>query len=128
MPRSYRQNLDFSLRSEIKINIIDVRDPWGSAVLASQWIASQLEKRVRYRRCLKMALSRIVSSKEIKGARVEVSGRLNGVNISRTEWLQEGGMPRQKLRAVIDYGTSIAYCSYGVIGVKVWIYKGDKFE
>ena len=128
LPKSARQNLVSSLRSEIKIEIVAARNSWGSAALSSQWIASQIEKRVRYRRVLKMALSRIMSSKEIKGARVEVSGRLNGVNIARTEWLQEGEMPRQKLRAVIDYNLSLAYCTYGVIGVKVWIYKGEKFE
>ncbi len=119
---------DSTIKRDIKIEIVATKDPWSSAVLVSQWIASQLEKRVRYRRCLKMALSRIMSSKEVKGARVEVSGRLNGVDISRTEWLKEGEMPRQKFRAQIDYGFSLAHCTYGVIGVKVWIYKGEKFE
>lgn len=115
-------------RREIKIEIIEVKDPWSSASLCSQWIASQIEKRVPFRRCLKMALQKIMASKEIKGAKVQVSGRLNGIEISRTEWLKEGRLPRQNLRGIIDYGTSQAYCTYGVIGVKVWIYKGEKFE
>jgi len=119
---------DREIKKDIKIEIIATKDPWSSANLASQWVASQLEKRVRYRRVLKMALSKIMSSKSVKGVRVEVAGRLNGVNIARTEWLQQGEMPRQKLRAIIDYGFSEAHCVYGVIGVKVWIYKGEKFE
>lgn len=113
---------------EIKIEIIEVKDPWSSATLCSQWIASQIEKRVPFRRCLKMALSRIMASKEVKGAKVQVSGRLNGIEIARTEWLKEGELPRQNLRGIIDYGFSQAYCTYGVIGVKVWIYKGEQFE
>ena len=74
-----------------------------------------------------MSLSKIMFQKGVKGARVEVAGRLNGVEIARTEWLGEGQLPRQNLRADIDYGTSLAFCTYGVIGVKVWIYKGEKF-
>lgn len=80
-----------------------------------------------YRRVLKQALSKVMANKEIKGVRVEVSGRLNGTQIARREWLKDGRLPRQTLRADIDYGTARAYCSYGVIGVKVWLYKGEKF-
>lgn len=115
-------------KQETKIEIIEVKDPWSSAVLCSQWIASQIEKRVPFRRVLKMSLSKIMASREVKGARVQVSGRLNGVEISRTEWLKEGKLPRQNLRGVIDYGFNQAYCTYGVTGVKVWIYKGEQFE
>lgn len=115
-----------SQKRDIKIEILAVRDPWSSAALASQWIASQIEKRMPYRRTLKMALSKIKASREVKGARVEVAGRLNGIAIARKEWLQEGELPRQQQRATIDYGFSQAYCTYGVIGVKVWIYKREK--
>jgi len=110
----------------LKIDISAVRNPWASAGLSSSWIAIQIEKRMPFRRVLKMALGKIMSLKEIKGARVQVSGRLNGIDISRTEWLQEGKLPRQKIRGVMDYGFSQAYCTYGVIGVKVWIYRGEK--
>ena len=123
-----KEKKDLTIKKDIKIDIVAVKNPWSSAALSSQWIAAQLEKRVRYRRILKISLSKIMSSKEVKGVRVQVSGRLNGVNISRTEWLQEGEMPRQTLRALIDYDLSLAHCTYGVIGVKVWIYKGEKFE
>jgi len=115
-------------KKDIKIEILEIRKPWSSASLVGQWVAGQLEKMVRYRRVLKMALSRIMGQKEIKGARIEVSGRLNGIEICRTEWLKEGKLPRQNLRAEIDYSLTEAYCSYGVIGVKVWIYKGEKFD
>jgi small subunit ribosomal protein S3 len=121
--KSAKENLP---KREIKIEVVTVKDPWASAKLASQWVASQLERRMPYRRTLKMALSKIMSVKGVKGARVEVSGRLNGVEISRSEWLQQGELPRQRFRADIDYGFSQAFCTYGVIGVKVWIYKGDK--
>jgi len=110
----------------VKIEVIAVRNPWASASLSSDWIAIQIEKRMPYRRVLKMALSKIMSLKEIQGARVQVSGRLNGIDISRTEWLQQGKLPRQRIRSIIDYGFSQAYCTYGVIGVKVWIYKGER--
>jgi small subunit ribosomal protein S3 len=111
---------------ELKIEIIDVKDPWTSASLAAQWMAQQIEARVPYRRVLKQALSKITSRKEIQGARVQVAGRLDGVEIARREWLKKGKLPRQTLRANIDYGTSRAYCRYGVVGIKVWIYKGEK--
>ena len=111
---------------EIKLEIIDVKDPWTSASLVSQWMAQQIETRVRYRRVLKQALNKIMTHKEIQGARVQVAGRLDGVEIARTEWLKVGKLPRQTLRADIDYAQARAYCQYGVVGIKVWIYKGEK--
>lgn len=114
-------------KREVKIEILEVKNMWTSASLVAQWVAGQLEKMVPYRRSLKMAINKVMEVKENQGVRVEVSGRLNGIEISRREWLKEGRLPRQTLRAVIDYGFSQAYCTYGVIGVKVWIYKGEKF-
>lgn len=110
----------------LKIEIKAINDPWSKAGLSSQWIAFRLERRFPYRRTLKQALEKIMASKEVKGARVEVAGRLDGLEIARTEWLQQGRLPRQTLRANIDYGFSQAHCTYGVVGVKVWIYKGEK--
>ena len=112
---------------EIKLEVREVRDLWASASLAAQWIVQQIEKRVRYRRVLKQALSKITAQKGVQGARVEVAGRLDGVEISRREWLKRGRLPRQTLRADIDYAQDRAYCTYGVVGIKVWIYKGEKF-
>ena len=111
---------------EIKLEIREVKNPWLTASLSAQWIAQQIEKRIRYRRVLKKALDRITTNKEVKGARVEVSGRLDGIEISRKEWLKKGQLPRQTIRADIDYAQAEAYCTYGVVGVKVWIYKGEK--
>lgn len=120
--------IDEKSKEDIKIEILEVKNPWESAELTSQWIAAQIEKMVPYRRVLKMALSKVKEQKEVKGARVSVAGRLNGIEISRTEWLQHGNMPRQTMRSVIDYGFSQAYCAYGVTGVKVWLYKGERFD
>ena len=115
-------------KREIKLEIKEVRDPWKSANLAAQWIASQLERRIHFRRALKQCLDKIMFNKEVKGARVEISGRLGGAEIARREWLKKGRLPRQTIRADIDYGTAEARCPYGVIGVKVWIYKGERFD
>lgn len=114
-------------KKELKLDIREVKDPWSSATLTAQWIAQQIEKRVRYRRVLKRAISKTSSAKGVKGCRVQVTGRLNGIEIARSEWLQKGQLPRQTIRADIDYSLEKAFCTYGVIGVKVWIYKGEKF-
>jgi len=114
-------------KKEMRIEIREIRNPWIYSSIVAQWIAQQTERRMPYRRTLKQALSKVMGNKEIKGARVEVSGRLGGTQIARREWLQVGHLPRQTLRAKIDYGTARAYCTYGVIGVKVWIYKGEQF-
>lgn len=113
---------------ELRIEIREVKNPWAKASLSSFWIAKQLEKRIPHRRVLKQALDRIMSQKEVQGARVEVAGRLDGAEIARRAWLTKGRLPRQTLRAEIDYATAEAFCTYGVVGVKVWIYKGEKFD
>lgn len=115
------------LKQDLKVEIQEIRESWGSASLGAQWVAMQIEKRVAFRRALKMGLQKIMSSKKIKGARIQVAGKLNGLEFSRREWLEEGDLPRHNLRADLDYGFAEAYCPYGVIGVKVWIYKGEKF-
>jgi len=114
-------------KGECKIEIREVKSPWTSAPLVSQWMADQIERRVRYRRVLKGALAKIMAQKGVEGARVGLSGRLNGVEIARREWLKKGRLPRQTIRADIDYAQNRAYCTYGVVGIKVWIYKGEKF-
>src|SRR3989338_11493666 len=112
---------------EIKIDIKEIKNPWISAMLVAQWAAQQLEKRIPFRQVMKMVLDRVMQNPEIKGVRIEVSGRLNGGEIARKEWLKQGRLPRQTIRADIDYAQCEAYCTYGVIGIKVWIYKGEKF-
>ncbi|MBI2050040.1 MAG: 30S ribosomal protein S3 [Candidatus Staskawiczbacteria bacterium] len=115
-------------KREIKIEIREIKNPWISAPLVAQWAAQQIEKRLPFRQVLKRSIERVMSNKEVKGVRMEVSGRLNGVEIARKEWLRQGRLPRNTIRADIDYSQTEAYCTYGTIGVKVWIYKGDKFE
>ena len=119
---------DAKKTKKIKIEIKEIRDPWSKSTLAAQWIAQQIEKRLPYRRALKQGLDKIMMSKGIKGARVQVAGRLDGKEIARKEWLGNGSLPRQTIRAEIDYGIARAHCAYGAVGVKVWIYKGEKFE
>jgi small subunit ribosomal protein S3 len=114
-------------KKEIRIEIREIKNPWTSAALSAQYIAQQIEKRLPHRRVLKQTLDKITSQKEAQGCRVEVAGRLGGAEIARREWLKKGKLPRQTLRADIDYAQARAYCSYGVIGVKVWIYNGEKF-
>lgn len=117
-----------SPKKEIKIEIIEIKNPLSSAVLVGQQMAQEIEKRIPFRQVLKRTLEKIMFSKEVQGARLEVGGRLNGVEIARREWLKQGRLPRNTIRADIDYAESRAYCTYGTIGIKVWIYKGEKFE
>lgn len=113
---------------QLRLEIREIKNPWSSAGLSAQAVAEQIEKRMPYRRVLKQSLEKILSDKATKGARIQIAGRLNGVEIARKEWVGKGQLPRQTIRADIDYAQSEAHCSYGVIGVKVWIYKGEKFE
>ena len=99
-----------------------------SAKLVAQQIAWDIEKRLPYRRLLKKQIEQAMQNREVKGIKIKVSGRLNGAEISRTEWLGQGSLQLSTLRANIDYGTATAFCTYGAIGVKVWIYKGEIFE
>ncbi|MDO8663395.1 MAG: 30S ribosomal protein S3 [Candidatus Wildermuthbacteria bacterium] len=113
---------------EIRIEIKEVKNVWASSALCAQWVAGQIEKRVRWRRVLKQLLDKIMATKGVQGARVEVAGRLDGAEIARTEWLRRGRLPRQTLRADIDYAQEEARCTYGAVGIKVWIYKGERFD
>lgn len=112
--------------SELRIEIREIQNPWSNANYLSQWVAQQLEKRMPYLKTLKQAIEKAMTVKEVQGVRVQVAGRLNGVEIARTAWLAKGRLPRQTIRANIDYALNEAHCTYGIIGVKVWIYKGEK--
>jgi small subunit ribosomal protein S3 len=112
---------------KVRLEIKEIKDPWLSASLAAQDIARQLEKRLPYRKVVKQALHKISMHKEVKGVRIQVSGRLNGIEIARSEYFQEGQLKRATIRGNIDYGFEMARCSYGAIGVKVFIYKGENF-
>ena len=112
----------------IKIEIREVKNPWISAALVAQMASQQIEKRIPFRQVLKKTLDRVMTNREVNGVRMEVAGRLNGVEIARREWLADGRMPRNSIRANIDYAQEEARCTYGKIGVKVWIYKGERFD
>ncbi|MDP2927114.1 MAG: 30S ribosomal protein S3 [bacterium] len=114
--------------AEIRIEIQEVRNPWTSASLVGQAMAKQILRRIPFRRVLKQTLDNVMENKEIKGARIEMAGRLDGAEIARREWLKRGRLPRQTLRADIDYAGTPVFCTYGTVGIKVWLYKGDKFE
>ncbi|CAG9298287.1 MULTISPECIES: 30S ribosomal protein S3 [Celerinatantimonas] len=107
-----------------QINISEVRKPELDSQLVGDSIASQLERRVMFRRAMKRAVQNAIRL-GAKGIKVEVSGRLGGAEIARTEWYREGRVPLHTLRADIDYATSEASTTYGIIGVKVWIFKGE---
>ncbi len=113
---------------KIRIEVKEVKDPWSSASIAAKEIAKQLEKRMHYRRVIKHAMGKITANREVEGVRIEVAGRLNGSEIARTEHISEGNLPRETLRADLDYAFEEAYCKFGTIGIKVSIYKGEKFE
>ena len=110
--------------NEVFINIQEVRKPDIDAQLVAENIALQLEKRISWRRALKKAMAAAVRG-GVRGIKVQVAGRLDGAEIARTEWYTEKSVPLHTLRADIDFGTAEALTTYGIIGVKTWIYKGD---
>ena len=109
---------------KVRVTIQEIRQPELDAYLVARSVAEQLEKRVAFRRAMKQAVSRAMRF-GAKGVRVQVAGRLGGAEMSRSEWEREGRVPLHTLRADIDFGMAEAHTTYGVIGVKVWIYKGD---
>jgi len=119
-----RQTCEKQLNKPVSINIVEVRTPDANAQLVAESIASQLEKRTSFRRAMKMAIGRAMKL-GCKGIKTMVSGRLGGAEIARTEMYHEGTIPLQTIRADIDYGFAEANTTYGKIGVKVWIYKGE---
>jgi len=108
----------------VHINIAEIKHPELDAILVAENIAQQLERRVSFRRAMKQAIQRTLRA-GAKGIRTTVSGRLGGAEIARTEGYNEGTVPLHTLRADIDYGTAEAHTTYGRIGVKVWIYRGE---
>ena len=114
-------------KTTLNVNIKEVSNPAASAELAAQGIVADLEKRVSCRRAMKQAISKVEKT-DAKGVKIIVAGRLNGAEIARKETLVSGNLPLNTLRADIDYSQIIAKTIYGIIGVKVWIYKGEKFD
>lgn len=113
---------------EVKIEVKEIRNPESFASLVGLSVAEQIEKRTPFRRVMKRTIERVMANKEVKGVKIALAGRLGGAEMARREWLKDGVMPRSTLRAEIDFSIQEAYTTYGVIGIKVWVYKGQKLE
>ncbi|MCA9358504.1 30S ribosomal protein S3 [Candidatus Kaiserbacteria bacterium] len=129
-----RKEIDLFLRKqkmtdkpELKIDVEEVRSPESSARIVGQMISEGLEKRLTFRRVMKQTIEKVMANRDVKGVRIILSGRLGGADMARKEELKKGNIPLQTLRADIDFARVEANLPYGVIGIKVWIYRGDVF-
>lgn len=121
-----RENIE--IPEKLQLDIEEVRYPEANASLVGQMVAEGLERRFPFRRVLKQTLEKVMASRDVKGARILVSGRLAGAEMSRKEQVKRGPVPLQTFRADVDYAREKAYLPYGILGIKVWIYKGEVFE
>lgn len=115
-------------KANLKIEVQEIKNFEESAQVLAQNMADQLEKRMPFRRVMKSTLDQAMKNNIIKGIKVELNGRLGGAEMSRREWLSKGTLPLHTLRADIDFARATAYTTYGTLGVKVWLYKGEVFE
>ena len=122
-----KEVMEMTKADSVSINIKEIRNPDADATLVAESIASQLEKRVHFRRAMKMAMQKAMKA-GVKGVKTMVAGRLDGADIARTEHYHQGSLPLQTLRADIDYGFAEAKTTFGMLGVKVWIYNGEIFS
>ena len=120
-----KKGLKKIVNQDVKLNVVEVKQPDLDAQLVATSVTQQLEKRIMFRKAMKRAVQNTMRQ-GAKGIRIEVSGRLNGAEIARSEWYREGRVPLHTIKADIDYATSEALTTYGILGVKVWIYRGDK--
>lgn len=116
-----------NINNKIRINIIEIKEPDREAALLGQWIAQQLEKRIAFRRVIRQGIQR-ANKANIKGIKIQISGRLNGAEIARKEWVREGRVPLQTLRANINYTYTRAQTIYGILGIKIWLFKGEQMS
>lgn len=124
---SLRKSLETTFHDKFNINIKEIKKPYQDATILGELVGKQIEKRIPYRRACKMAIERAMES-GAKGVKINVAGRLNGVEIARTQFFTEGKIPLQTFRSDIDYSYFRAITTYGTIGVKVWVYKGEIFN
>jgi len=117
-----------SAKIGLKLTVEEIKSPEQHAGVMVETVAQDLEKRLPFRRVLKHTMSKIMSSKGVRGAKITLSGRLDGAEMARYEWLKEGRVPLQTLRADIDFARGRAHLPYGDLGIKVWIYKGEIFN
>ena len=117
-----------SAPASIKLNVEEIKSPESHAKIMVDQIAQDLEKRLPFRRVMKQTVAKIMASREVKGAKLVLSGRLDGAEMARYEWLKEGRVPLQTLRADVDFARGRAHLPYGDLGIKVWIYRGEVFN
>ena len=113
---------------DLKVTIEEIRNPYSDAHVVARLVVQDLEKRLPFRRALKQNIEKVMTSGGAKGVRIQVSGRLDGSEMGRVEWLKRGMIPLQTLRADVDFSRDRAQLPYGTIGVRVWIYRGEVFE
>jgi len=121
-----RGNLE--IPKDFKVDIEEVKEPDTKAAIVAQMVAEGLEKRLPFRRVLKSTIEKVMANKNVLGVKITLSGRLGGADMSRRESLKDGRIPLQTLRADIDFAKEKAYMTYGVVGIKVWIYRGEIFN
>lgn len=113
---------------DFKVDIEEIRNPEANSAIAAMMVAEALEKRLPFRRVMKQTIEKVMANKEVQGVRIYLGGRLGGAEIARSESLKKGRIPLQTLRADIDFARERAHMTYGDIGIKVWIYKGEIFK
>ena len=117
-----------NLPKEVKIDIVEIQNPEANAKIIAMQVAAELEKRIQFKRAMKMNAEKVMQAPGVKGVRIVLSGRLGGADMSRREEVKLGSVPLQFIRADIDYATERATMTYGVIGIKVWVNRGDSLE
>lgn len=119
--------LELAMPKEFKLEVEEIRSPESNAAIVGQMVAEGLEKRMPFKRVIKQSLEKVMANRDVKGARIAISGRLGGADMSRREHVRAGNIPLQTLRADVEFSREKAYLPYGVIGIQVWIYKGEVF-
>lgn len=124
---TFAKRKKIALSENLKVDIEEIRFPEANAAIVGEMVAEGLEKRMPFRRVLKQMIEKVMANREVRGAKIAISGRLGGADMSRAEQIKRGNIPLQTFRADIDFARERSYLPYGVIGIKVWIYKGEVF-
>jgi small subunit ribosomal protein S3 len=120
--------MKLAIPADIKIEITEIQNAEKSARVVGMMVAEGLEKRLPFRRVLKSTIEKVMQNKDVMGIKISIGGRLGGADMARTEFLKKGNIPLQTLRADVDFAREKAHMTYGVLGIKVWIYKGQIFS
>jgi small subunit ribosomal protein S3 len=125
---SFIKKHNLILSGDFKLEIEDIKSPESHAAIVAQMIAESIEKRMPFRRVMKQMIDKVMANRDVKGVKIYIGGRLGGAEIARSEEMKKGRVPLQTLRADVDFARERAHMSYGDLGIKVWIYKGEIFE